>query len=105
MSGLPRSHLVWMLVNLAGMAAFLAIASQVWIEPEVADVPGANVGNAFAWLVSAVPILLLFAIGNLGWMAMSIFKRRTRLSGLAVGAVVIACWIVAFLFDNAHHGI
>ncbi len=53
----------------------------------------------------AVPILLLFAIGNLGWMAMSIFKRRTRLSGLAVGAVVIACWIVAFLFDNAHHGI
>ncbi|MEO6217941.1 MAG: hypothetical protein ABIO86_18070 [Sphingomonas sp.] len=48
------------------------LASTSWIEPELANVPGANGGDTFVWFATAVPVLALFLIGNLDWLAVSL---------------------------------
>jgi hypothetical protein len=105
MPTVPRFHLVWMLVNLIGIAFFLAMASQSWIEPELAGIPGASAGDAFVWFALAVPVLLVFSLCNLLWLGAAITERLCPLIGtLAIGALIGGCWVAAYLFDNAHHG-
>jgi hypothetical protein len=101
-----HSQLIWTVVNLAGIALFLAAASVSWIEPELADVPGASGGDAFVWFATAVPVLGRFLIGNLAWLVFSLSDWSSgKFTPLAFGALISACWIAAYLFDNAHHGI
>ncbi|MBC9033098.1 hypothetical protein IAG41_11925 [Sphingomonas sp. JC676] len=95
-----------MAINLAGIAAFLTAASRSWIEPELANVPGASVGDAFIWFVMAAPVLALFLIGNLAWLAGSLRSdASSKRMSLLFGALILACWIAAYLFDNSRHGI
>ena len=100
------SQLKWMAVNLAGIAVFLTAASLSWIEPELANVPGASGGDAYVWFVMAVPVLVLFIMANLAWLAASLGSHASnKPMSLVFGALIFACWIAAYLFDNLHHGI
>ena len=108
MTLLLRSSLAFLAVNAAGIAAFLLDASQFWIEPEVADVPGANVGNAFGWYFYALPIPAAFIASDLAWVALKLIAygpNRARYLSIGLCLTALACWRVAYLFDNAHHGI
>ncbi len=105
MSRVPRFHLVWVLINLIGITVFLGMASYSWIEPEAADIPGASAGDALVWFIMVVPVLLIFVLCNFLWLALSIRHRLYPLGGtIAVSALTCGCWVAAYLFDNAHHG-
>ena len=60
----PRSR--WLAVNALGILVFLARASRFWIEPELAEMPGASGGAAFGWIAMAAPIFAIFFLANLG---------------------------------------
>jgi len=100
---MPKPLIAWLLANLVGLTLFLAIASQFWIEPELAGIPGASAGDAILWGLFAAPILGAFALANLGWLVW-VLGRRWWL-GLMPAIVILGCWAAAWLFDNAHHGI
>lgn len=100
-----RPTLALFAVNAGGVIAFLLSASRFWIEPEVADMPGANVGNAFGWFVFAAPIPLTFIVGSLIWIISRVRGADTtnRLRSTAFMLAVLVGWVTACLFDNAHH--
>lgn len=102
-----RSTLAFLAANAGGIIAFPLSASRFWIEPEVADVPGANVENAFGWIVFAAPILILFVLGNLVWIIkqMPVAGLTHRLHYAALSLAVLPAWSAAYLFDNVHHGV
>ena len=93
----------WVLANALGIATFLAFASRAWIESELAKEPGASAGDFIVWGVSALPVLVIFIVAHLfvgGWAL-----PKMRRDWTWVLALTANCWIVAALFDNAHHGI
>ena len=93
--------------NAGGMIVFLLSASRFWIEPEVADVPGANGGNAFGWIVFAAPIPFVFIVGSLMWTISRLrgADSANRLRSAAFMLAVLVAWTAVYLFDNAHHGV
>jgi hypothetical protein len=92
------------LANALGIGLFLLLASTFWIEPELADVPGANGGAAFGWIATAVPIGLAFIIADLCWFA-ALWSGTRRIAALVLTAILLMCWAAAFVMDNMHHGI
>lgn len=103
----PRFALAWSLINLAGIACFLASAARFWTEPELAGIPGNNIGNAIGWFLFAVPIAGLFGLANLAWLLTALrrepWARWWR--GLVFMLLVQGGWMVAWWVDAAHHGI
>ncbi|WP_295562254.1 hypothetical protein [uncultured Sphingomonas sp.] len=102
----PRAILVLLIVNAIAVAAFLVIASHFWIEPELAGVPGANIGNAFGWFLFAAPIPPCVVVIDLLCTGAAIARadRRDRLRYAGLGVALLACWVVAIIVDSAHHG-
>ncbi|HWU95728.1 MAG TPA: hypothetical protein VN029_09015 [Sphingomonas sp.] len=102
----PRLALIWLFANLAGIGAFLLVASQYWVEPEIADIPGASIGNAFGWFFEAMPLFAVFVLANPVWMLFMIrgepVSRWWR--PLLLVVAMLGCWDAAYFFDNAHHG-
>lgn len=96
----------WIVANCIAMCVFLGIASQSWIEPELADIPGANAGAALIWAISALPIFAAFVLANLAWLAASLARRQEgrRWRPAATATLLMAVWAGVFLFDNLHHG-
>lgn len=96
-----------LVANVLGAGAFLAIASSAWIEPELAEVPGASAGGPIVWVLAALPIALIFVLSDLGvliWAAL----RRHRLGRWPVSKLLWLCvplWTLALIFDNLQHGI
>jgi hypothetical protein len=98
---------VWYLAtNFVGASVFLLIASRSWIEPELADIPGASGGQGIVWFLSIAPILLFFVSLNfttLCWAIVSRFEHGqwplSKLSWLSVPV-----WLCVVFLDNAHHG-
>jgi hypothetical protein len=101
-----RSSIIFMAINASGIAIFLFIASCFWIEPELADVPGANIGSAFGWVRYAVPIPILFIFSDLSWTAVKVAKVEWphRFRYMSLSLAVLACWATAYAFDSRHHG-
>lgn len=100
---LKQRRVWWALVNALGVMAFLAFGARAWIEPELAGEPGASAGDFIVWGASALPVLMIFMVSHLivgGWA----FAKGKRDWTWAL-ALTATCWIVAAVFDNAHHGI
>jgi len=100
------------LLNVIGVIVFLHFATQEWIEPELADVPGASGGDAMAWGVTALPTLLAFIVIDVMWVIYECVVYLTRkmwrlgLYFLAIPlAVVPLMWAIAVYVDNSPHGI
>ncbi|MBV1688023.1 hypothetical protein KRR38_10135 [Novosphingobium sp. G106] len=98
---------LWLASNMIGIGIFLYLGAQTWMEPELADIPGASGGEFVVWGITALPIFLLFFVAH---FAFGFGAHRQRKSDgiwhgyLFLGSTLF-CWIAAFLFDNAHHGI
>jgi hypothetical protein len=86
-----RSSLLFLVINAAGIAMFLLVASCFWIEPELADVPGANGGNGFGWIIFAAPIPAIFLLGDPLLLAMKLVKSgwadRVRHIGVSLAVL------------------
>jgi hypothetical protein len=98
---------LWLGTNLCGIALFLALAAKTWIEPELADVPGASGGEFIVWGSTALPIFLLFMAAHfvVGFSAHRELADRKSWRGTTVLLLTLGLWIAAFFFDNAHHGV
>ena len=98
---------LWVVANLIGMASFLHLAGQTWIEPELTNEPGAGGGEFIVWGTSALPVFLIFMLAHFGFGVAADQKRR-RSGGwrgnIFVGITFVG-WVAIFLYDNAHHGI
>jgi hypothetical protein len=97
---------MWTLVNLAGIAAFLWLAVPTWIEPELANEPGANGGEGIVWATTALPVLLIFILLHFVF-GLAVHRQRLqtgRWRGELLGSLTLLCWIAVIIFDNAHHG-
>ncbi len=58
-------------LNVIGVIVYLQFATQGWIEPEVANIPGAAGGGALLWGISALPTLLAFIVFDVLWLISS----------------------------------
>jgi hypothetical protein len=101
-----RSTLIFLATNALGIAIFLFAVSNFWVEPELADVPGANVGSAFGWIAFAAPIPVVFILADVVWTATKSVRASwaDRAEYICIGLVVLALWAAAYAVDNAHHG-
>jgi hypothetical protein len=99
-------RLWWLAGNALGIFIFLTVASRFWVEPDLADVPGANIGSAFGWIFFAAPIFGLFVLANLIWLVFSLWRgvRTAEWASLSIAMLMLATWCAAYRFDNAHHG-
>ena len=98
---------LWLVIDTIGIVAFLVLASRSWIEPELADVPGASGGDAFVWAGLVFPVLGIVALTHIAFAAVA-SRRLAKAKRWREPAVLILssiAWFVALLFDNAHHGI
>jgi len=99
---LMRRSILWVFVNVAGMVAYLKLASALWVFAGEEGTPGGP-GDAFYWLLYLVPLLAAFLIFNSA--ALLVIVRRPETSGrkvaLNVWRVVAALWLAAVAFD--HH--
>lgn len=92
---------LWLALNAGGIALFFALAVKTWIEPELANVPGASGGAALVWSLSALPVFLLFIVANL----VAGFRAWRGRQGAIFVSLMLVAWIAAFYFDGIHHGI
>lgn len=97
---------MWVVANLIGMALFLDLAVKTWIEPDLANEPGANVGDGIVWGLTALPILLLFMVAHFIFGVVA-HRQRERIGSwrgeMFVGSTLVI-WVAIFIVDNAHHG-
>ncbi len=100
------------LLNIIGVIVYLLFATQGWIEPELADVPGAIGGGAIVWGLTALPTLLAFIVIDVLWLifeCVAYLTRKTWRLGLAffvIPAVVVPLvWAIAVHIDYSHHGV
>ena len=93
--------------NVVAAAIYLIAASVGWVEPEVADVPGAAGGGAVVWFLFAVPVFLLSFLGNLSCLVLTTIHRyrkgQWRFFWWSWFAV-LALWCMAVAFDFTRHG-
>jgi hypothetical protein len=97
----------WLFVNALGAGVFLFVASASWIEPELASIPGASGGAGVRWFVTAVPILVLFALIDLGvltWASTIRVKQGVWPISLRLFLLSVPLWLCALVVDNLHHG-
>src|SRR5438309_6398937 len=102
MHRLLRRSSLWLLLNVAGMVAYLKLASALWVLPGEEGTPRGP-GDAFYWLFVLVPLLAVFLAFNSA--ALFFIVRRVRASGskvsLATWLAVAALWVGTLAYD--HH--
>ncbi|WP_140637472.1 hypothetical protein [Methylibium rhizosphaerae] len=97
---------VWLIGNALVAAAFLFAASHTWIEPELADVPGASGGAGAVWFMTAVPIFILATVVNFAVLTWCCVMRLKRGAWPATWSswLVVFVWVAVLLLDNSRHG-
>ncbi|OIR01850.1 hypothetical protein GALL_161520 [mine drainage metagenome] len=96
------------LLNVVGAIAYLVVGSRLWwIEPELADVPGASGGAAFIWFPVSMYFACAFGIANFAALLchfLALYRRRgQKLSIYTLSIPVI--WMLTIWIDYRHHGI
>ena len=96
-----------MVINAIGIICYLWLASVCWMEPELANVPGASGGAPIVWGLTALPVLGLFCILDIFWFlfACGIFLTKKRWILAPSFWLVPLCWAVAVFIDFSQHGI
>ena len=101
MHWLLRRSTIWALLNIAGMAWYLKLASALWVTPGDLGNPGGP-GDAFYWAGYLVPVLVGFLAFN--GLALFYIARRVgppRRSALRIWRVIGILWLATVIFD--HH--
>jgi hypothetical protein len=98
----------WLIImNAVGALAYLGVASRLWwIEPGLADIPGASGGAALIWFQVSVCFFTTFLALNYAALLRHLFvlikKNGQRLSLSAPSTPAI--WTLAVWIDYRHHG-
>lgn len=96
-----RRSSIWLLFNLVGVAAYIWLASRIWVPPGEEGTPGGP-GDAFYVFLCLYPVLGLFAGLNLAALVLSV--RRAGDGGtkkvLIVGIAVASLWGSAIALDK-----
>lgn len=97
----------WVVINVAGVVLYLLGASNGWVEPELAEMPGAAGGGALVWFFIAIPILLSFVLLNSGAILWSCIRRyRSGSWPMTMWVwVVPLVWLLAVWLDFSQHGV
>jgi len=97
---------IMVMSNAAIAAAYLIVASRDWwIEPELADIPGARGGSPFIWFLASSYFAVFVVLLNLGFLSVHLYallKKRGRKLGFAA-LVVPLIWGVTVYVDFLHH--
>jgi hypothetical protein len=80
----------WLVANVIGAAAYVWLSSWTWLEPELRGKDVGSAGAAMVWAMSALPVLVGFALVDLVWLI-----RRLR-SGQSLQPILLAAplWAV-----------
>lgn len=68
-----RKSISWILINTCGILAFLHFDSAFWAPADKRNLPGGP-GDAFLWILSAFPILVLISVADFVWLY-AVLKR------------------------------
>lgn len=58
-------HLPFAATDAISIGIYLVTASCFWIQSELTNVPGTNIGNALCWIFYPAPIAASSVLGNL----------------------------------------
>lgn len=95
------------ITNVVAVLCYLIAASLSWVEPELADVPGASGGAPFVWFLLAVPVFLLSVLSNfigLSWALIYRWRRGQPYFYWPVWIFIIILWVAAVALDYSRHG-
>lgn len=98
-----RAGVVLVLVNLGGAVFFDWRVSTTWVisEEREAGLHAATMGDAFIWMMIALPIFLCFFVLNLGWGTVILRYKQWRSGRLWLTAFLV--WLIALAIDHVHH--
>ena len=92
------------LFNLFGACVFLLVSSLFWVDPRIADVPGASGADPILWAQIAFPIAKIFVPFNLLfilWACGVYVWKRKWIVGWAY-LLVPVIWPIAFWIIYLH---
>jgi hypothetical protein len=93
-------------LNVSLAVGYLVIGSNAWwMEPELADVPGASGGGPFVWFVTSLWALGLLVLinGAAGLFQLYMYlKRKEGKFGWAV-LLIPVLWAATVIIDFSHH--
>lgn len=81
-----------MAANIIGAAAYVWLSSLTWLEPELRGEDVARAGDAMVWAMTALPVLVGFALADLVWLirrAGTDQSRRPTLLAMLLWVVVV----------------
>ena len=93
----------WIASNIVGLALYLYFASWIWTPADEREVP--CTGDGVIWMLSAFPVLILYAIANFVWIILILRSIRNggewHLSLSWVATVIV--WVAAFSYGGSRH--
>jgi hypothetical protein len=100
-----RANLSIVLANVLGAAIYLWFSVPLWAPAELANEPGAGVGDPIIWGFTALPTLALFVLVNFVWLlwAGTMFFVRRRWLVKIIYLAVPVLWVVTLFVDFSHH--
>jgi hypothetical protein len=97
----PRDNVVLLILNTAGICAYLWRVSFAWVIPEERAMGIPITGEPFIWFAALLPIVAIFFSLNLSW-GIVIPAGRQWNSG-RYWLMVAMLWLIAVVVDFAHH--
>jgi len=101
-----RGSIYWFIANVVGAFLFLFVGATWWIEPELAEVPGAIGAAPFFWVLTTLPILALYVVLDIGPSLWAISVRVMQ-GFWPVSRYIWLClpiWVGVIVVDSFHHG-
>ena len=97
-----RRSVLWVGMNIAGVALFLYLGARLWVLPGEEGTPGGP-GDAFYWVLTLFPVLVAFLIFNTIVLVAIVRRVRTTQDKrpLLVCLAVAVLWLAAVGYD--HH--
>jgi hypothetical protein len=93
---------VLLLANILGCAIYLLRARYAWIIPEeAANGIHTITGEPFVWAAAVLPVWIVFLVINLIWGVKILVRRQSAQGRIWLASAFV--WMVAVLFDFAHH--
>jgi hypothetical protein len=94
--------LALLIANVIGAIVYVARASHSWVIPEERALGlHSQTSEPFIWAIYVLPILTVYALVNLIWGVVILWRRQWRSGRYWVGAGLI--WVIAVVIDFAHH--